>query len=68
MPWVTIKTGIAASDGQEAILTEYLCDWPDCAHVAEHTVGIVRDVAMMRAVCPEHTAITQDRASDSTAD
>ena len=50
MPWVTIRTGIVAADGQEAVLREYLCDWPDCAHVAEHVVGVVRDVAMARAV------------------
>jgi hypothetical protein len=68
MPWVTIKTGIVATDGQEAILREYLCDWPECAHVAEHVVGVVRDVAMARALCPEHAAIMENRAPNSTAD
>lgn len=68
MPWVTIKTDILEADGQEAVLREYLCDWPDCAHVAEHLVGVVRDVAMMRAVCPEHAAMTQNRAPNSKAD
>jgi hypothetical protein len=68
MPWVTIKTGIVATDGQEAILREYLCDWPDCAHVAEHVVGVVRDVAMARAVCPEHAAMIENRAPNSRAD
>jgi hypothetical protein len=28
MPRLTIKTGIVAEDGQEEVLTEYLCDWP----------------------------------------
>jgi hypothetical protein len=68
MPWVTIKTGIVATDGQEAILREYLCDWPDCAHVAEHVGGVARDVAMARAVCPEHAAMMQNRAPNSRAD
>jgi hypothetical protein len=26
MPRLTIKTGIVAEDGQEEVLTEYLCD------------------------------------------
>ena len=65
MPWVAIKTGIVAADGQETILREYLCDWPSCAHVAEHLIGVVRDVAMMRGVCPEHAAMMQNRESDS---
>jgi hypothetical protein len=61
MPWVAIRTGVVAADGQETILREYLCDWPACAHVAEHLVGVVRDVAMARAVCPEHAAMMQNR-------
>jgi hypothetical protein len=68
MPWVTIRTGIVAADGQEAVLREYLCDWPDCAHVAEHVVGVVRDVAMARAVCPEHAARMQNRVANPGAD
>jgi hypothetical protein len=43
MPWVTIRTGMKSADGQEQVLKEYLCDWPDCANVAEHVVGIARD-------------------------
>ena len=57
MPWVTIKTGIVGVDGQETVLTEYLCDWPDCSRVAEHVVSAVRAVAMSFAVCPEHAAM-----------
>ena len=68
MSWVTIKTGVVAEDGQEVVLREYQCDWPGCANVGEHLVGVVRDVATMPAVCPEHAAMTQDRWSDSKAD
>jgi hypothetical protein len=65
MPWVAIKTGIIAADAQETILREYLCDWPDCAHVAEHLVGVARDVAMVCAMCPEHAEMIQNRGSSS---
>jgi hypothetical protein len=68
MPWVTIRSGIDAADGQEAVLREYLCDWPDCADVAEHLVGVVRDMAMARAVCPGHAAMMRNRAPDSRVD
>jgi F0F1-type ATP synthase alpha subunit len=68
MPWVAIKTGIVAADAQETILREYLCDWPGCAHVAEHLVGVVRDAAMVCAVCSEHAEMMQNRASNSRRD
>jgi hypothetical protein len=69
MPWVTIKTGIVAADGQEAILREYLCDWPDgCANVAEHVLGVARDVSMVCAVCREHAATLEKPASNSAVD
>jgi hypothetical protein len=57
MPWVTIRTGIVAADGQETVLTEYLCDWPGCAHVAEHVVAAVRAAGVSFALCPEHAAM-----------
>jgi hypothetical protein len=66
MPWVTIRTGVFAADGQETVLREYLCDWPGgCANVAEHLLGIVPDVGMACAVCREHAATLQKRTSDS---
>lgn len=54
MPPVTIKTGIVAADGPEEILLEFMCDWPGCANVAEHVVGVVPEVRAMCVVCPEH--------------
>jgi hypothetical protein len=65
MPWVTIKTGTMSANGEEQILREYLCDRPGCANVAEHVLGVVRDVAMMHAVCPEHAEVPKDRPTDS---
>ena len=64
MPRITIKTGIVAADGQEEVITEFLCDWPDCPNVAEHVLGVVRELGMMRVVCQEH-AVMPRRASDS---
>ena len=61
MPWVTIKTGIVGADGLEAVLKEYFCDWPGCHNVAEHVVGVVRDLAMACAVCRDHVEPTQNR-------
>ena len=51
-------------DGQEQVLTEYLCDWPDCANVAEHVLGVARTVATMYAVCREHGARPKSRAPE----
>jgi hypothetical protein len=68
MPWVAIKTGIVAADGQERVLREYLCDWPGgCANVAEHVVGVVTDVAAVCAVCREHATMLQKQLRDSAA-
>jgi hypothetical protein len=66
MPWVTIKTGVVAADGREAVLTEYLCDWPGgCANVAEHVMGVAADIGIACAVCREHAVAMQKRASNS---
>jgi hypothetical protein len=66
MPWVTIKTGVVAADGQEAVLREYQCDWPGgCANVAEHVLGAVPDMGVACAICREHAAMLKSRASDS---
>jgi hypothetical protein len=54
MSRVTIKTGIADVDGREEVLTEYLCDWPDCPNVAVHVMGVVKDIRAAVVVCAEH--------------
>ncbi len=53
MPNVTIRTVI---DGREETLSEYLCDWPDCANVAVEVVGVLRELRMRAAMCAEHAA------------
>jgi hypothetical protein len=54
MPVVTIKTGIAGPDGREQVLSEYLCDRPNCPNTAEHVIGVVREIGASYAVCSEH--------------
>ena len=54
MPWVTIKTGLTAPDGQEEKLTEYLCDYSGCSNPATHMLGCIVELRVMAAVCDEH--------------
>ena len=54
IPQVTIKTGLTAPDGREELLTEYLCDTPNCPNIATHALGCVREVGVVGAVCDEH--------------
>jgi hypothetical protein len=54
-----------ASNGQEEVLTEYLCDWPDCANVAEHVAGVVRELALVSVVCQEHAALIHQRRTSA---
>jgi hypothetical protein len=65
MPLVTIRTGIIAPNGQEEVLTEYLCDWPDCPNVAEHVAGVVRELGLAAVMCEEHAAMLRKRRSAS---
>jgi hypothetical protein len=57
MPQVIIKSGERDQTGHEEILTEYLCDWPDCPNVAVHVIGIIRELRQMSAMCDEHAAL-----------
>jgi len=54
MPWITIKTGLAAPDGHEEKLTEYLCDYPGCPNVATHMLGSIPALRLIASVCNEH--------------
>ena len=56
MPRVTIRTGIIGPNGQEEVLTEYMCDWPDCPNVAEHVAGVVRQLGLAAVMCDQHAA------------
>jgi hypothetical protein len=54
MPRVTLKTGIAAPDGREEELSEYLCDWPECPNVATQVLGCIKELALAAVMCDEH--------------
>ena len=62
MPEVTIRTIV---DGREEVLTEYLCDWPDCPNVAVQVIGIVRELRLRAAMCAEHAARVANRNDDA---
>jgi hypothetical protein len=66
MPRITIKTGIAAPDGREEELTEYLCDWPGCPNVATQVLGCSREIRLAAAVCEQHAAVTNPRQENET--
>ena len=52
MPRVTLR--IEAADDQASTLTEYICDMPNCPNVAEHVIGVVRELRAFVAVCSAH--------------
>jgi len=57
---VILRTGVESS-GQEEILREYLCDWPDCPNIAVHVVGVVKEIGAVSAVCDEHVPMRAPR-------
>jgi hypothetical protein len=61
MPAVTLRT--TRADGKEETLTEYICDWPDCPNIAEHFLGVLREIRAVSALCPAHAAMIADRQS-----
>ena len=64
MTRVVLRTGQIGTDGKEEILQEFLCDWPDCANIAEHVVGVVVELRAMVVLCREHAAMMQKRPHD----
>jgi hypothetical protein len=62
VPRIVIKSGEKTADGQEEALTEYLCDWPGCANVAEHVLGGVRELGVFAMVCQEHMEIRRKQS------
>lgn len=61
MPQIILKTGVIAADGQEEILTEYHCDWADCANLASQVFGVARELKSCQAFCDEHAALVEAR-------
>jgi hypothetical protein len=63
VPQITIRTTI---DGQEEVLSEYMCDWPNCPEVAVHVVGGVSELRVLTAVCAQHAARLANRRVDKS--
>jgi hypothetical protein len=61
VPHVTIRTIV---DGREEILSEYLCDWPDCPNVGIHVVGVTRELRLSSVMCAEHAARVANRGNE----
>ena len=66
MPVVTIRTGMLDANGQEEVLSQYLCDSPDCPNVAEHVVGVVRELAAAVVICRECAELLRKRSVKPT--
>jgi hypothetical protein len=64
MPRVTIRTGFETPDGNEEILSEYLCDWPGCANVAVRSLGCITEIRAMAAVCENHLPSRERRTTE----
>lgn len=60
VPQVTIRTVV---NGCEEVLSEYICDWPDCPNVAVQVIGVVRELRLRAAMCAEHAARLAKRNS-----
>jgi hypothetical protein len=67
MPVVTIRTGVIDGSGAEEVLSEYLCDCPDCPNTAEHVIGVAREIGAGFAVCAEHAAAFGHRAAEDSS-
>jgi len=44
---VTVRIGETTPDGNEEVLTDYMCDWPDCPNTDVRLIG---SIAALRAV------------------
>ena len=62
MPRVTLRASESA-DGKEDTVSEYLCDSPDCPHIAVHVVGVVRELRTVVAVCAYHARMLAERSN-----
>lgn len=63
MPWVIVEPGLSGPRSYRERLTTYICDWPDCANVAEHVLGCVPELAACVAVCKEHAKMSGPKAA-----
>ena len=60
MPRITLRSDRA--DGKEETVSEYIYDWPDCANVAVHVLGVSRVLRTFAIVCASHAEMLADRS------
>jgi len=66
VPRIAIKTGYIFQNGHEEVLTEYMCDVPDCPNIATHVLSCVRELGIAHAVCGEHLPSRHLTSKDET--
>ena len=59
---VMIESSKTTPRGQKVTLTRYLCDWPGCDNVAEHVLGVRRDLGLFAAICKDHAGLQRARS------
>ena len=64
MPLKSIKTDFPDEGEREEILSEFLCDWPNCGKVAEHVLSVVRELGGVSVVCKEHAPKSKNLTAD----
>jgi hypothetical protein len=63
MPRVTLSCPPSA-DAEEERLSEYICDVPGCPNIAEHALGVIRELRTYIAVCSVHAPPSVGRSAD----
>jgi hypothetical protein len=56
------ESGGTTPHAQRPTLARYLCDWPGCDNVAEHVLGVKRDLGLFAAICREHAGLQRARS------
>jgi len=57
VPRVTLRIGETTPDGKEEVLSEYMCDWPDCPNMGVHLMGSIAALRAVVVVCEEHALV-----------
>jgi hypothetical protein len=57
MPLITIRTNSTSKGHSEEVISEYMCDSPDCPNIAVQVIGIARQINGLLALCEEHAEL-----------
>jgi hypothetical protein len=67
MPLVTLRIE-SVDDTTEEMLSEYICDWPNCPNVAQHVLGGLREIRAVAIVCTDHAKVLASSVGHWRAD